>query len=192
MNKCLMLIVLLAVLSCSADSKLVAEQTDQNEYPELSTEAFSQISKCADSWGELLDEWEMHGGGIKASLVETKWQIANDNESRFAKAVREVWASMEGAHGEASNWEWPVPSNELREAGNLLSEAVAGHVSEGCSSTSWLDPLIWNRMRFVDGDPSKFHVPQEAPDDVEWGPRSLPAWVVYWLLVPHEASKNSM
>lgn len=192
MNRCLMLITLLTVLGCSSDSILMSEQTDQKEYPELSPEAFSQISKCSDSWGKLLDEWEMHGGGVKVSLVETKRQIANDNESRFAKAVREVWDIMGRSHEEVSDWEWPIPSNELREVGNLLSEAVTEHVGDGCSSTSWLDPLLWNRMRFVDGDPLKFYVPQEAPDDVKWDSRSLPAWVLYWLLVPREASENSM
>src|SRR5689334_25344307 len=59
------------------------------------TRIWSEQSACAVSWASLLDEWEQNGGGLKATIRETRNQIATDPKSRFAALVRAAWASQD-------------------------------------------------------------------------------------------------
>ena len=182
MNR-LLIILVLGAIGCAADSNSPDAVADDN-YPKISQDSFSQIEDCSKRWSSLVSEWKANGGGISDSLKATKFQIANDQKSRFAQLVREVWRDPVKPKKGTQLWGWPVSIDVSRETGFALSTRATKYVGEDCASTSWLDPLLWNELRFVNKEPSNFRIPREAPTDITWGPRSLPAWTLYWLLTP--------
>ena len=165
------------LLSCAAAIAVVAcrstPQPKPSTYATL-THAWSEQSACVTTWENLLDEWEQNGGGLKATLLETRAQLAADRKSRFAALIRTAWAAQQNAVVTNGTLE-SLPAEISRSAIFAVAQAAQGVVRGGCEPPIYLENW-WNRHLLA-------HRPSDMPTSVSndlWEQRT---WLQGWLFV---------
>lgn len=173
---------LVLLVCCAWLSSCTAGTADTKEIESGVISPHNDLFACTNKWRGILDEWKKNGGGVKASLVETRAQIAGDETSEFSAIVKASWATQEsqGKRRELSELgKWPVSEQAMREATDLYfneSKNIRGNLT-GCRSLADLQPQLWNEVR------SGLRKPVEAPDELDWEMPSSQWWTVYWLFV---------
>jgi hypothetical protein len=143
-------------------------------YAESLKRAWSEQAACTASWEGLLEEWERSGGGVKATLRQTRQQVAADQHSRFARLVRRAW-SLQAVTASAADSLEPLPPEVSRAATIAVAHAAEGIVRPGCEPPIYLGNW-WNRALGA-------HRPEDMPATVSedlWAQR---VWLQGWLFV---------
>lgn len=177
------LICSLLMCACAVSSKNIVSADEDNEST-LSRSFFSQQVVCSAIWGELMNEWHASGGGLKKSIILTRREI-EDNPSRFAVAVRNVWEQAGDYLNENKQiGYWPVAKSAELDLGLLLEKELSGHIRSDCGSLVWLNSHIWDELYAVVNGKIVARKLEETPDEIVWDSNMAPRWVLYWLLVP--------
>lgn len=176
-------LLLILPLSACAGTSVSPASTSNNE-GSLINNYNQQVRLCGTAWRKLYNEWIHNGGGIKDSITETREQIASDKKSKFARIIRDVWNSSNDAQAEKNQlWRWPINKIKSRKISFLFGYISKGYVPKECSDLAWLSSIVWDDIRFVNGDPLKFQMPSEASANVNWNGYTAPNWILYWLLI---------
>jgi hypothetical protein len=165
------------LFSCTAAIAIVGCVSQAQPKPstdESLVRYWREQSACVAAWEDLLDEWEHNGGGLKATLRETREQLATDHTSRFAALIRTAWAAQGNAVTANGALE-RLPPEISRPAILAMTEAAQGVVPSGCEPPIYLENW-WNRRLLA-------HRPSDMPTLVSndlWEQRT---WLQGWLFV---------
>jgi hypothetical protein len=136
----------------------------------------------------LINDWKQNGGGILASMTATRQQVAKDQQSAFARIVREAWrvqnSSVPGSVGN-----WPVTDDLYREV--VYSVDARGFVPKACEPPIWLDDWLFFEMV---PDPENRTVRRlpEMPAGLDASDhRSATSWLFYWLFARIDDASSS-
>lgn len=152
---------------------------------------FSEQNLCDRVWRDIYKQWVQNGGGIKKTMTATRREIFSDKKSVLARIVRGVWSSSMTPRGNVNRlWGWPLDKGKSRKLSSIFSKVSKKYLPTQCATLAWLPSIVWDNLRFVDGDPLKFHMPSEAPSNVKWNGHTAPRWVLYWLLVKIPSSER--
>jgi hypothetical protein len=163
-------------MALAACASRPAERVDTLD-PDAFAAVFKEQHQCWGAWGALLRDWKARGGGFKSSMRETRRQIAEDQESDFARLVRRAWDRQ--AMAQAGRWQWPVEADRIRAVKwNATGE---GYVPANCEGSFWLDDLLWDELRFEGGDPAQARRFLETPVGMAWESPDAQHWTSYWL-----------
>lgn len=163
----------MVLAACASQSVDRAEKLDADAFAAV----FDEQRQCWGAWSDLLRDWKAHGGGFKASMQETRRQIAADQASVFAGLVRRAWDGQ--VLVQAGRWQWPVENDRFRAV--MWNVTAEGHVPANCEDGFWLDDLVWDELRFDGGDPARARRFLETPVGMSWESPDAQHWTLYWL-----------
>jgi hypothetical protein len=165
--------VLRFVVACT----IIAGCTSTSRPGDGKTESLEELGKtfesqavCFSAWDELFVEWEREGGGFKASMLETRRQVATDTKSRLAALVRHTWAKQPVRSGALG--EWPVERDEELRLIKTIGKEAESYVPASC------EVPIWSTDAFA-----RHERPVEFPPTVEWASPVSERWSRFWLFV---------
>lgn len=182
----------LALVLCACSQPAAQTEASNQDGTAPLSEMFAQQNLCDPVWRRIYTQWMDNGGGIKDSLGKTRDQVTSDRKSTLARIIRDVWNSPKDPRMKPEQlWKWPISPAVSRKVGLLFSEASRPYVPKQCAIPIWLPAIIWDDLRFVNGNPMKFRMPSEAPVGVDWDSSNAPYWVIDWLLVDLPSSERS-
>lgn len=189
-----LVLLLLLIGACAARPAAHAEAAGESpveaEMEPLPADYFALQSACIREWNEVFAEWKRNGGGVKASIVATRKQIASDRSSRFAALVRHVWAAqpLQQSRTNAELGAWPISLEVSRELGARELAAFESitpgiGIQEECQTLVWLDGLLWQELLSDRQDETPVRALEETPENMEWTSPYAQQWMRYWLFV---------
>lgn len=181
-------ILLIALEGCASASPIEGNSgpITSDESSEILPYDFNAgAARCYSRWGVLIAEWHAHGGGIGASIMETREQIASDTQSRFAAIVRNAWEAQSISDARSRNeiGEWPIGVEEHRRVTSSIRFRRSDELGPDCETTDWLLSYLWSEVTRNSSDPSKARRLREVPDMMDWESPFAQQWIDYWLFV---------
>ncbi|MFY2764051.1 hypothetical protein [Arenimonas sp. MALMAid1274] len=148
-------------------------RVEDDAVPPIEASQFALSAQCFDAWDRLLDEWLAQGGGVRATIAQTRAEIGS-NGSRLADILREAWSVASTAeHGDL----------KVSVPGISFSNAARRHVPKDCAAYVWLVPLFNNRTDVFPA-PVEASLLQQAPIASREDRPAMAQWVVTQLLAP--------
>jgi hypothetical protein len=175
--------------ACAVNKPTTIHQQVDKDLPLIDSPWVVEQARCGKVWREIIVEWKKNGGGLKASIVDTRKQIAGDKKSRFAKYIRATWVAQEDSGDFKQMEEIPKSNEDYSVVANAFDGANRSTVFGDCGS-DMLNGLIWaelvssgdssNRVMTIHG--STILRFSDTPYSVEWSSPNAQIWTAYWLL----------
>jgi hypothetical protein len=150
----------------------------------IMTEApFSDSAPCMMQWEELFEEWKKNGGGLKESISATRNQIVEDNHSRFAHLVRDLWhaQSLSDAEDLSSEHLREINTEDSMRVSASLYHLKTDQINSDCKIQMY--PYAMFAKEMISGANAPLKRPDEAPPTMDWSSPSAQHWVTYWIFV---------
>lgn len=180
--------VTLSLVFCLLGVACASDPQDDVQEEAMDFEDFAEpVHECSSAWQGLIDGWHREIGSLGSSVISTQEAVLEKGDSRFSRAILEVWSETQKFVSGSFEWgRWPVSDEAFREQTHLISKAFEQYVPEACSSASWLYSLI-GRALYVgaDGNEYGYMVPDDAPSKSHWNSPELQQWYVFWLFIRH-------
>ncbi|KQY51933.1 hypothetical protein ASD14_04470 [Lysobacter sp. Root494] len=109
-------------------------------------------------------------------MDETRRQIAQDENSQFAKLVRATWAAQTTVHNKLELGQWPLPDNTYRSV--VVAVHAKGLVPRDCEVPMYLDNWLFREIGLGGRRLSDMPSDLDAIDAT-----SANRWLFYWLFV---------
>ncbi len=172
------LLALIVLPGCST-----SPSRGDDDYMQHLEKVFEAQAVCHGAWRALVNGWVETGGGFSHSMTDARAHVSESPGAPFARLVRKAWKVQREARSRSELGVWPVSQESSRAVSAAIGRASRGFVPRQCESSIWLDSVLWDAIRFVDGDPLTTIKPIEVPGSVLWESPTAQQWVQYWLFV---------
>ncbi|NVK88865.1 MAG: hypothetical protein HWE13_12090 [Gammaproteobacteria bacterium] len=180
MNKVWFFLMMFLLSSCSTKKEFEEKSVDEI------IKNIEQSISCYSIWLDIYDNWEVEGGGLKASLLATREQILNDKKTLFSAIVRNNWLQQEARDfyvNDSSFGHFSYSSEQFREATFPELKVFHDQLPEGCRTYNMLTEVLWKKITELSKDRKDLFKFDEISEDLRWESPIVQNWTTFWLLV---------